>query len=179
MKYAAMVVALPVIMGGCLADGNERTVLGVEEPGRGVRLESVADAGRRPEAPVTAATTGVSTLSRTAWEPTTTLVPIDGTFGHPTYARAYTWTDATGRQRGDPVTPLSALDLTGDTGNTQFWEAAASPWRAIQDIAMMPVRMWKTHPWDEVRHIPRSYWRAPAGVATTVAEPARGEGPGQ
>lgn len=164
----------PVVLAGCLADGNERTVVGVDEPGRGVRLESLGNAGARPEAPVTVDTTGVPSLTRTGWAATTILVPVDGTYGHPTYARAYQWTDATARQRGDPVTPMSALDLGGDTERTQFWEAAASPWRVIHDIGMMPVRMWRTQPWETVRHIPRSYWRTPTGVATTVAEPTRG-----
>lgn len=179
MKRAVIVALSPFVLAGCLADGNERTVLGVEEPGRGVRLESLGEAGARPEAPVAVDATGVSSLTRTAWGATTILVPVDGTFGHPTYARAYLWTDATGRQRGDPVTPLSALDLSGESGREQFWEVAASPWRAIHDVGMMPVRMFRTPPWHEVRHIPRSYWRTPSSVATTVAEPARGQGLGQ
>jgi hypothetical protein len=179
MKRAVIALLSPVVLAGCLADGNERTVLGVEEPGRGVRLESVGDAGARPEAPVALDATAVPSLNRSAWQATTILVPVDGTFGHPTYAKPFLWTDATARQRGDPVTPLTALDLDGDTGRTQVWETLASPWRAIHDIGMMPIRMVHTRPWDEVRHIPRSYWRAPASVATTVSEPARGDEAGQ
>lgn len=167
-----------LVLGGCLADGNERIVIGVDEPGGGVRLESVGNASARPEAPVVPDTARRVTLNRADWRPTTVLVPVDGTYGHPTYAQHFGVTDETARQRGDPVTPLSALDGGGNTERTQLYEAAASPWRAVRDLIMMPVRMVRTQPWERVRHIPRSYWRTPAGVATNASEPARGTGAG-
>ncbi|MDX2131388.1 MAG: hypothetical protein SFY69_04985 [Planctomycetota bacterium] len=175
--HLALVVAgaCTLALGGCLADANNRHTLGrLNDPANAVELEAFRDraGATTPDAARAHDEPGPRTLDRSAWTPQEVLVPVDGTYGYPRYARPPRWTDDTARQRGDPVTVSTALELEGDTLDVRVAETAASPFLAAWDGVLLIPRFFYLPPWQEVRHLPRSYWRVPAArQATSVTAP--------
>lgn len=153
---------------GCLSNGNERVSLSAGD--QAVTIPDVGGLAQRPEALPGAGGTSLDGLSRAHWETTRILVPVDGTVALPTYATPVHWTRSTSRQRGGPVTPATALDLSGNSGWKQVWEAGASPFLGGYDLLMAPYRMYVTPPTEQVRSMPESYWRTPTGVSPMVRE---------
>jgi hypothetical protein len=169
------VAAVVLAMGGCLSRGNNRAVVGVDEPGRGAVVPDIAAVHFRSEEPLKSDGPSVKGLSRSGWSTSRVVVPVDGTHAFRTYAKEIAWTKQTSRQRGGAITPMSALDEEGDTRTTRYLEIGASPWMALYDVIAFPVRAVQAAPWEEVRHEPRPFRRAPVRVPTSVPEPARGE----
>lgn len=159
-------------LAGCLADGNARNTLGPTE--RSVAMADVSEAGSRSEAPLASDPPSLGGLNRANWAEKRIEAGHDGTGAFATYATHLRWTDATSRQRGGPVSPMSALDLGGETFWMQAAELGAAGPLALYDLLKAPYGMYQTLPWDEVRHTPHRYWRTTPGVATRVEAPARG-----
>lgn len=157
---------------GCLADGNARNTLG---PAAGpVALADVSAAGSRSEAPLASDAPSLQGLSRANWTEKHVMAAPDGTDAFPTYVTHLRWTNATSRQRGGPVSPMSALDLSGETFWMQAAEVGAAGPLALYDLLKTPYGMYQSPPWVEVTHTPHRYWRTMPGVATRVETPARG-----
>lgn len=159
-----------LILPGCWAPHNERITVGRHDSPQSVRLPefNIAD---RPEKPIESDAASTTTLARGSWQPLTVYVPVDGAYAYPRYSRMHHWTRATSRQRGDPVTALSALELEGNTLPTRLAETAASGPLALYDGVLIVPRMFFLPPWQEVRSLPESYWRRGPGVAVSLNEP--------
>lgn len=165
-------VGFGLALGGCLADGNARNTLG---PADGpVAIADISAAGARSEAPLASDAPSLAGLSRANWTEKQVTAGWDGTRAFPLYVTHLRWTDATSRQRGGPVSPMSALDLSGETFWMQAAELGAAGPLALYDMLKAPYGMYQSPPWDEVRHTPHRYWRTTPGVATRVETPARG-----
>lgn len=165
-------LGLALTLAGCLADGNARNTLGpAEDP---VALADISAAGARSEAPLASDQPSLQGLSRANWSERHVVTAPDGTEAFPTYATHLRWTADTSRQRGGPVSPMSALDLSGQTFWMQTAELAAAGPLALYDLLKMPYGVYQSPPWDEVRHTPHRYWRTTPGVATRVETPASG-----
>ncbi len=164
-------------LSGCIADHNSRPEVGSQGSGRGTEISELNPPDTRAEVALKSDSPSATSLNRTGWQRTEVLVPVDGTYTFPRYARNHVWTDSTTRQRAEPFTPLSALELDGETGWTQTGELMASPVLAVWDGVLILPRMLFVAPWKEVRTLPESYARTPTGVATTTPAPARGAEP--
>ena len=123
LRACATVVPLAALLGGCVAESNNSNILGRKQdlaPSlEAVQLQGVADNNSRPDTAARsdqASLTGPgSRLNRGEWEPVPFVVPIDGIDGMPTYSRHTTFADDTARQRGEFPTPISSLELAGDS----------------------------------------------------------------
>ncbi|CAG1004660.1 hypothetical protein PHYC_03161 [Phycisphaerales bacterium] len=163
-------LALLLLLAGCQAPHNERITLGRHgDPAQSVLLAEF-NIPERQERPIQPDAASTPTLSRGSWQPTTVVVPVDGTYAYPRYARMHRWTRATSRQRGDPVSSVSALELEGNTLPTRIGETSASGPLAIWDGVLMIPRFFFVAPWHEVRSLPESYWRTGTGVPTSAAD---------
>jgi hypothetical protein len=167
-----LVLSAVAVLAGCLADGNKRSTLSAGDAA--ISLPDITGVTARPERALQSDAPSPPTLARGSWERRQIIVPVDGSAGFRTYAKDIHWTRATNRQRGGPVTPLSCLDGSGDTGWVQVEETVCSPFLAFYDFAASPYRAAVRYPWVEVRHEPTPYWRASPGVAVVVDEPAKG-----
>jgi hypothetical protein len=162
---ASIVILLPL---AACSTGNDRPWVGnpdlpVGGDGGSVYIAALKDAGR-PEAPPTPDAPSLTGLSRANWSPSILLVPVDTTAATRTYAVNRMWTDATARQRGQMATPISALELSGDSHKDQVEEAVMSfPLALLGGFLIIP-RMVTHYPWTEVRYFPQDYWRAPAST---------------
>lgn len=134
----------------------------------------------RPDDP-----SSLTSLDRSGWSKTVVLVPVHGIAHGPTYTTRHRSTDATARQRGEPPTALTALELEGDTGWTQVADSAEAPFVCMWDTLLILPRAIVERPWTEVRGDQEPYWRssvwdartqpsqpAPATVVPPAAEPA-------
>jgi hypothetical protein len=160
---------------GCQASLNERTALGDPRMSvspaeasalrdRTVQLPSLAadarkDAGLAQEKAGSTKLSIGRSLGREHWQTTTVLVPIDGVAAHPTYSRWLEWTDETSRQRNEFPTAMSALELNGDLQDQHMEMLVAGP-RSLGGAAAMPFRMLMHRPWQQVRHVPQTGFRA-------------------
>lgn len=164
-----MKVAVGVLLGACLVGGcaapNDREMLGRVEGG--TTLSLITPPAARPASGVTADEPSVTGLDRSGWETVVVAQPVDGVYAWHKYARIWHFTDETTRQRGGPVTPLSALEQSGDVGATLPLESAAAGPLAFTDLVLMPFKWFFAPPWQEVRALPESYWRADPQMAVT------------
>lgn len=167
---AASLAAL--FTGGCIRK-NDRGEIG--RAGSGVRLAFLDDGRDRPEALRKPDAPSVQGLTRANWEAVRMEVPVDGTYAYRRYARLYHMTDQTSRQRGGPVTALSALERSGPTRLTQALEAGAAFPLAAYDVVAMPFRMITAPPWEVVRALPEQHWRRELTGAQVAAEARRAE----
>ena len=170
---AAGLVACVVALAGCMSAGNDRAAVGGVSTG--VVLADVGQVVDRSERPLASSGKSVEGLGRGNWAPVNLVVPVDGVACEPLLLHEVHWTRTTARQRGGPVTPMSALEQEGGTMWVQAEEAAAAPFLAIYDTVAVPVRVFEHVPWREERRLPRSYWRTLPGVAVSVGVPAKGE----
>lgn len=170
--YVLGCLGLALPLAGCLADGNARNTLG--PAAAPVAIADISAAGSRSETPLASDAPSLQGLSRANWTEKQIVAASDGTEAFPTYVTHLRWTDATSRQRGGPVSPMSALDLSGETFWMQAAELGAAGPFALYDMLKAPYGMYQTPPWNEVRHTPHRYWRTMPGVATRVETPARG-----
>jgi hypothetical protein len=128
-----MLAGVLPILGGCIVDGNLRTTLsdnvGLTVMDPGVQ-ETYLDI---PASPLD--------VHRSNWKPVTLLVPVDGT-DHTYLGRTdLPCTVATARQRGEFPTGESAIDLDGDTGDVQAYEAVEAPFWAAGDAILLVPRL--------------------------------------
>jgi len=167
------------MMPGCVAAGNDRVAQG----GPGVEPRNAAspvtlpvfttdergESARSRLASRDAPT--LTGLSRRNWPQTVVRVPIDGTYAFPVYARENPLTHKTARQRGSPVTVMSALEQSGTTVDEQYQEMVFSPFLATWDLIRMPYDMIAdVPPWQEQWHpTRRPYARAAVGIPLIAA----------
>jgi hypothetical protein len=169
LRACATLVPLAALLGGCVAESNNSNTLGRKQdlaPSlEAVQLQGVADNNSRPDTAARsdqASLTGPgSRLNRGAWEPVPFVVPIDGIDGMPTYSRHTTFADDTARQRGEFPTPISSLELAGDSLVDRRDEMLFAPIDSFAQAMLMVPRFFFVQPWDEVRHEPQRYWMAP------------------
>jgi len=136
--------------------------------------------------PPTSDGSSLSSLDRRHWKPLTIEVPIHGIAHGPTYATRHRSTDSTARQRGEPLTALNALELSGDSFTDDALDTAGAPLYCIWDALLLVPRAMVTRPWTEIRGDNEPYWRAsvwdarrqpaprsspPAAVSEPAAEP--------
>lgn len=157
-----------LLMPACVAE-NARTTTG---PGVLLPMfteRTPADATQRPHD-----TPSATTLSREHWTVTDVVASPDGLRTRPTYADNRTSIRHTARQRGDPPSPRSALELS-DTTQRQFYsESFWAPVNALGDLVMMPWHMYKQSPWGTTVVNPMlSYWRAPARDVSLEMSPSQ------
>lgn len=164
------ILAFASLLVGCRATGNDRTSLGGSTLHNGVTLSVIHGAGERDEAGRTDDQASLQGLSRTAWARQTVVIPVEGTNAYRRYSRNYQITETTSRQRGDFPTPMSALELSGKTGDEQFVEALASgPYALYEGLVLVP-RMFFVRPCEEVRATPSEHWRAPISTPRFTSE---------
>ncbi len=153
------------VLAGCRAEGNDRSALGTPGSPNAVVLSDIHGAGTRSETPRRDDAPSISGLSRASWGRQSIVVPVEGTYALRRYARSYQMTDTTARQRGDFPTPLSSLEVTGDTRDEQAVEIlAAGPYAFYEGLVLIP-RLFFVPPCEEVRATPQEHWRAPASTA--------------
>jgi hypothetical protein len=150
--------------GGCVSSQNARTSIGPAEGAKSVALPAIhplpslrAEADGYADGPSLAV--DGSGMDRSHWGVVTIDAPFDGVGGNPRYTREYRYTDQTARQRGDYPTPLSALELTGQTEQAQRDEAIINPLMYLTQATLLIPRMLMHAPWKEVHHEPGPYWR--------------------
>jgi hypothetical protein len=173
-----VMVACCALLGGCTADGNDSNTLGRKQALvsslDAVQLPGVADNNTRPDAPARsdkASLAGAgSRLNRAHWEPVPVVVPVDGVDGLPTYSRHHAFTDATARQRGEFPTPISALELGGDSLEARRDEALFAPLDSFAQALLVLPRFFFVQPWDTTRHEPQQYWMAPSSAQRITSE---------
>jgi hypothetical protein len=154
-------------LAACVAD-NARTTTG---PGTLLPIftqTTPSDAtARLHDSPTT------TTLSRENWSVTDVVAAPDAMESRPTYATNATSITRTARQRGDPPSPRSALELSDTTYGQLCRESLRSPIKALGDLVMMPWRMYQHAPWGTPIANPLlPYWRAPAPDASLESSPA-------
>lgn len=109
----------------------------------------------------------LTSLDRSGWSKTVILVPVHGIAHGPTYTTEHLSTKATARQRGEPPTALTALELEGDTCWTQVADAAEAPFVSMWDLLLLLPRAVVERPWTEVRGDQQPYWRSSVWDART------------
>lgn len=168
-KLSTVLVLAPLLV-ACRATGNDRTSLGGSALHDGVTLSDIHGAGERDEAGRTDDQASLHGLSRAAWARQTVVVPVEGTNAYRRYSRNYQITETTSRQRGDFPTPMSALELSGETSDEQFVEALASgPYGFYEGLVLVP-RLFFVRPCEEVRATPSEHWRAPISTPRFTAD---------
>jgi len=125
-------------------------------------VRGIGDTQARPETVAVLDRPSLDGLSRAGWDRTTVYVPVDGVEGMPRYVRERPRALSTARQRGEQPTEVTALELSGGSEDAQWQEALASPWWNLVEAAALPVRVFMVEPWQQTRHLPDQYWRAPA-----------------
>jgi hypothetical protein len=168
-RRAAMCAALlsvsgTVLLSACAAP-NDREMIGRIDDG--VRLSLLSPSDDRPETNLKPDEPSMSGLDRSHWDEVVIEEPVDGVYAWHRYARVYHFTDKTTRQRGGPVTALSALERSGPTQTKLVLETATSAPLALVDLALMPFKFFTAPPWEEVRSLPEPYWRTSAEVPVT------------
>jgi hypothetical protein len=157
-----------VALAGCSIGSDRPWMADPDLRSGAVDLAAFRDPGR-PETPTnTPDVPSLVSIDRSNWAPQTMLSPMDGVSMIRTYAVNYMWTDSTARQRGQMPSPVSSLELMGDSQETQMWEAASSFPLAVLGAFMIIPRMITHSPAREVRYFPEQYWRAPAETARTI-----------
>lgn len=154
--WLALGVCGGVLLPGCAAP-NDREMIG--RVGDDVRIGLLSPPTDRPETGLKPDGPSLTGLDRSAWEPVLVPEPVDGIYAWHTYARVYHFTDKTTRQRGGPVTALSALERSGPTQLPMVLETATSAPLAFVDLVLMPFKFFIAPPWEEVRSVPQTYWR--------------------
>jgi hypothetical protein len=102
----------------------------------------------------------LESISRTNWQPTVIVSPMESVAATRTYAVNYMWADATARQQGRMPSAVSSLELSGGSEEDQMWEGVASGPLAFVGAVMIIPRMITHSPTREVRYFPEMYWRA-------------------
>lgn len=161
---ALLATAATSLLSGCVAP-NDREMIGSIDDG--VRIGLLSPGRDRPEASLRPDEPSISSLDRSHWEPVVVEEPVDGVYAWHRYARVHHFTDKTTRQRGGPVTALSALERSGPTQLHMAMETASAAPLALADLALMPFKWFTAPPWEEVRSLPEPYWRAGAEVPVT------------
>lgn len=157
-------------LAACRSEVNDRTTLGAPGAASAVRLSDIHGAGQRAETPRSDDATSLAGLSRASWTRQTVEVPVEGTYALRRYTRTYHMTETTSRQRGEFPTPMSTLELTGDTGNEQALEALVSgPYALYEGVVLIP-RLFFVRPCEEIRATPEEHWRAPVSTMRFTAE---------
>lgn len=169
-----LVASCAMLLGACAAP-NDREMLGRIDGG--TRIGLLAPSVDRPEKTLKPEGPSLTGLDRSDWAPVTVEQPVDGVYGWHRYARVYYFTDKTSRQRGGPVTALSALERSGPVQTKLVLEAAASGPLAFYDLVAMPFRAITAPPWEDVRTVPRSYWRSSLGTPVTGSSEADSAAP--
>ena len=107
-------------------------------------------------------------LKRTNWETYTFLVPVDGTDHHYIGRMDRPCTDKTARQRDELPTVESAVELGGDSGQTQAYEALEAPFWAAGDALLLIPRLigWEIANRRAAVSPDISYQRYPTGSLT-------------
>lgn len=147
----AGVLAAGFMLGACNTPSyNRELTLGnrveLEAVTAGVPRGSPVATPERPDKPSLAR----DVLARD-WQARRFLVPIDGVTHRPTYTELQREVAMTARDRGEFPTVDSALDTSVKGGYAaQLGQAVTSVGRAPAEIAMMPVRMYETPPFDAV-----------------------------
>jgi hypothetical protein len=162
-----------ILTGGCIGDSNNRITLsdsvGVTSLDPSVE-ETYLDIPTKP-----------LEIYRSNWDTVTFLLPVDGT-DHTYLGRTdMPCTEATARQRGEYPTPLSALDLDGDTGDVQAYEMVESHFWAAGDAILLVPRLigWTLADRLDAVSPDRNYERRPVSKLTDMerevwlGEPAR------
>ncbi|MGQ0627196.1 MAG: hypothetical protein ACT4PL_03745 [Phycisphaerales bacterium] len=140
-----------VLISGCNTPSYNRELT----LGNRVELEAVTDGVPRGSPVATPERPDRPSLARDVlardWQARRFLVPIDGVTHRPTYTERQNEVAMTRRDRGEFPTPESALDTSVKGGvAAQFAQAAGSIVRVPAEIAMMPVRMYESPPFDAV-----------------------------
>lgn len=120
------------------------------------------------EAPVAASGPSLIAGARDHWEPTSIVVPIDGTQHQPTYTRSQPNYQSTPRATGVHPTADSSLDLASPTG-PQVWEAVAGPFHAASDIVLFIPRAFGAMPWTVTSSPSEPFQRSRAGGVAAEA----------
>jgi hypothetical protein len=170
-------IAVPAFLLAACSTGNDRPWTGNDDlAGGAVHLDAFTDPGR-PEGTAIPDKPSLVSIDRSNWAPQRMVSPMDAVSATRTYTVNYMWTDATARQRGQMPSPVSSLELSGDSYQDQVWEAAASWPLAFVGFLMIAPRMITHSPTHEVRYFPQQYWRAPTETPRkpTVAIPSDAE----
>ncbi len=156
--------AAAAALAGCRSVGNDRNGLGDPSSPAGTTLSAIHGAGARDETPRSDDAPSLAGLTRASWARQTVSVPVEGTYAFRRYSRNYQITETTSRQRGDFPTPLSTLELTGETQNDQLLETLVSgPYAFYEGVTLVP-RFFFVRPCEEVRATPTPHWRAPVNT---------------
>lgn len=176
--FGVMLLAGTAVLSGCTAEGNNSNTLGRKQdltPSlEAVQLSGLADNNTRPDTgprgDVASLNGPGSRLSRASWEPVAFVVPVDGIDGYPTYSRQHLFADATARQRGEFPTPISSLELAGDSLDDRRDEALFAPLDSFAQAMLIVPRLFFVQPWEETRHEPSRYWMAPGTTQRITSE---------
>ena len=104
----------------------------------------------------------LTSLDRSAWEPSVYSLPVDGTQHRPTYRVQFPNGPSTlKRQRGEYPTTSSALELDGGStwSRDRFFESILEPIHASLELARMPFAMAIYQPWRQAWSPMGSYER--------------------
>ncbi|MCC6230464.1 MAG: hypothetical protein IT432_14720 [Phycisphaerales bacterium] len=106
----------------------------------------------------------LTSLDRSAWEPTVYALPVDATHHRPTYRfLAPIGPRQLRRQRGEYPTTMSALELDGGStwSRDRFFESILEPVHASLELVRMPFAMAIYQPWRRAWSPMGTYDRAP------------------
>lgn len=104
----------------------------------------------------------LTSLDRSAWEPSVYSLPVDATQHRPTYRVQFPNGPSTlKRQRGEYPTTSSALELDGGStwSRDRFFESILEPIHASLELARMPFAMAIYQPWRQAWSPMGSYER--------------------
>lgn len=139
--------ALVTLIPAC-AESNSRNRLGdsvtIQAFQPASRVLSSEDTQRADDPP------SLTSLDRSAWEPTVYSIPVDATHHRPNYRTNFqSGPNKLKRQRAEYPTTASALEL--DAGSTwsgdRFFESILEPIHASLELVAMPVAMAIHQPW--------------------------------
>jgi hypothetical protein len=151
MRTLAVLAA--AMAAGCVHERNESLALHDT-----ILMEALGP--ERPGIALTSESPSVTRIDRSGWEPTTVVVPVDGTAHFPTYVRVFSTVKETRRQRGEYATELSALDLDGGSESKQQLEAVTQPFRALGNaLLILPRMIFYRRPWQTLQSPRQAYER--------------------
>jgi hypothetical protein len=175
VKTIALLAVAALPLAAC-SSGNDRPWIGSADlNGGAVYLDAFREPAR-PEVSPGSDAPSLESISRTNWQPTVMVSPMEPVAATRTYAVNYLWADATARQRGQMPSAVSSLELSEGSEEDQLWEGVASGPLAMVGAIMIIPRMITHSPTREVRYFPENYWRAPAW---TLRKPLGVEAPAE
>ena len=156
----AVITACLAAVGGS-TDVNARRTIGAER-----ELPTLAGADATHAINAERATR----LDRGDWEPVDFRLPVDGTVHNALLKSEPSFGDEQPRAHGLYPTAESALDLGSDRG-ADAWRGVVEPFRAVVDLAIMPVRAFTDPAWGKRQSASNfKRWRSGAWYAGPVPE---------